>query len=484
MDVDAYRVQAETFLTEIDGEYYRHFSGRQDDFAIESIYDRHAALFSREAVERLRESGSCELLAFAAEGLIGQATKAEAAELARREATLEVEVDGGRMPYRQATVAQANEPEPGRRAALEAARLALIEEHLNPLTRSAFERSQTLARELGWGSVRAMCQELSGIDLAALGRQTEAFLSATDEAYAGIVEPRLRDQLGFGFDRARRSDLPAFFRAPSLDALFPADRLVSSLVDTLAGMGIDLDAQPNVVLDTEARAKKSPRAFCAPVRVPDEVYLVITRVGGRDDFEALFHEAGHTEHYAHVERGLVFEHRYLGDNSVTEGFAFLMQHLTEDPAWLRQVLGAEEVDELLAHARASKLVFLRRYAAKLLYELDLQDAPESLEPMPTRYSERLSRAVGLEWPPQTWLGDVDPFFYVARYLRAWALETHLRRILRGRFGETWFAEPEAGDLLRSLWREGQRLPADDLLGELSGARLDFSALLEDLALTG
>ena len=74
---------------------------------------------------------------------------------------------------------------------------------------------------------------------------------------------------------------------------------------------------------------------------------------------------------------------------------------------------------------------------------------------------------------------MDPFFYAAAYLRAWAFETHLRRELRERFGELWFEEREAGALLRSLWRQGQRRPADELLEELNGAELDFGALLEE-----
>lgn len=53
-------------------------------------------------------------------------------------------------------------------------------------------------------------------------------------------------------------------------------------------------------------------------------------------------------------------------------------------------------------------------------------------------------------------------------------------MLRERFGEAWFDEPEAGALLRELWAQGQRLPADELLGELTGAELDFSALAEEV----
>ncbi len=41
---------------------------------------------------------------------------------------------------------------------------------------------------------------------------------------------------------------------------------------------------------------------------------------------------------------------------------------------------------------------------------------------------------------------------------------------------------EAGALLRSLWAQGQRLTPDELLGELTGERLDLCVLLDDLAL--
>jgi hypothetical protein len=476
LDLDAYRSEAEAFLGDLDREYYLHFSGQQDDYGIEAVYERHAGLFDRPAVEGLREAGNRALLEFAAEGLIGRETKAEQAELARREAALEVEVDGERVPYRETSVIQANEPDPDRRSAIDTARNRVLDEELNPLLVELFEHGRALTGELGWPSTLAMCEDLSGIDLHSLGRQAAAFLETTDERYGPLVGPRLEEQLGFGFDRLRRADLTAFFRAPSLDRWFPEERLVPSLVDTLAGVGIDVESQPGVRLDTEARPKKSPRAFCAPVRVPDEVYLVIARIGGRDDYAALYHEAGHTEHYAHMEASLPVEDRYLGDNSITEGFAFLLEHLTDDASWLERVLGVDEPEEVVSHAAAVKLLFVRRYCAKLVYELELHNGEVALDALRDRYSELLGSAVRVDWPRTTWLADVDAFFYAARYLRAWALETHLRATLRERFGPAWFEEPAAGDLLRGLWRPGQRNGADELLAELSGEKLDLGVL--------
>jgi hypothetical protein len=476
MDLDAYRTEAEKFLGALDREYYLHYSGRQDEYGIEAVYERHENLFSREAVEGLRDAGARALLEFAVHGLIGRETKAEAAELARREAMLEVVVNGNTMTFRETSLAQANEVDPALRLAIERARNDAVEEHLNPLLRQLTERGHAIAAELGWANTVEMCEDLSGIDLRALGRQAGELLDHTEDGYRSSVGPELEQHLGIGFDELRRADLAAFFRASSLDVWFPTSQLVPSLIETLAGMGIDIEAQPSVTLDTEHRPKKSPRAFCAPVRVPDEVYLVIARIGGREDYAALFHEAGHTEHYAHVDGTLPMEHRYLGDNSVTEGFAFLLEDLTEDPNWLERMLGLSDPGEVVRHAAAVKLMFLRRYCAKLAYELELHGGRRSLDGLSERYSKLLGDAVGVEWSGATWLSDVDPFFYASRYLRAWALETHLATELRNRWGPAWFEEPEAGDFLRGLWRHGQALNADELLEQLVGARLELAAV--------
>jgi hypothetical protein len=236
------------------------------------------------------------------------------------------------------------------------------------------------------------------------------------------------------------------------------------------------------VLDLESRPNKTPRAFCAPVIVPGEVYLVLTPIGGREDFSIMFHEAGHTEHFAHIGAELAFEFRYLGDAAISETFAFLFQHLIDTPAWLERRLEITDATQLAAYARANRLIYLRRYAAKLAYELELHSSEHPLEQMRSRYSELLGSALGVAWSGETYLSDVDPGFYCAGYLRAWALEAHLRAHLRARFGEAWFEVREAGDLLRALWRDGMRLSAEELLGELTGERLDFRILLDDLAL--
>ena len=50
------------------------------------------------------------LLELAVGGLLGRETKREEAELAEREAALELEVDGERLPYRQSAVTRPTSP--------------------------------------------------------------------------------------------------------------------------------------------------------------------------------------------------------------------------------------------------------------------------------------------------------------------------------------------------------------------------------------
>lgn len=490
LDLSSYRADAERFLEAIDREYYLHLSGQKPELELEPIYAQHRGLFDREAVEALREPASdadgeegrrrAYLLQFALDGLLGEATRAEAEESARLEATLEVSVDGSAVPYRQVPVEQANEADAARREALEGASKALLAERLNPVHREALERSHSLCRELGWSSYAAAYAELRGVDFGGLEEQTAAVLAETEATYVPKVDPELRRAGLPPLGELRRSDIPRFFRAPELDAGFPADGMVPSFARTVRGLGIELDQQANVHLDTEPRPTKSPRAFCSPLKVPEEIYLVIAPVGGREDYAALFHEGGHTEHYAHVQAELPVEFRYLGDNAVTESFAFLFDHLTEDEAWLREMVEMEP-EPVVSHAQAVGLIMLRRYSAKLAYERELHSSDADLDAMPEHYADLLTGATRVAWPRENWVADVDPGFYVVCYLRAWALEAMWRRSLRERFGDTWFARREAGQWLRELWSQGQRLPAEELVSEALGRELSFEPLISELA---
>ena len=478
--VDAYREEADRFLAALDEEHYLHFAGLKDELELAPIYERFSDLTSLDACRRLEASadgaGSTELWRFAAEGYLGDLTRGPREEIARLEASLAATVDGDRIGYRLFRAVVANEPDRGRRERLERARAELAEEHLNPHHVRVLELMREGATALGAPTYRALYERF-GFALADLAAQCEAVLDATEDVYVRSADRLFRKRVGIGLEEARRPDLLRVLRASDWDAGFARDEMLPALVGTLADLGIDLAAQENVELDVEPRPKKSPRAFCAPIEVPGRVVLVIQPMGGPDDWHALFHEAGHAEHFAHTSAELHLEARRLGDNAVTEGWAALFERLVDDPAWLARRLSFGRADEFVAETAAVRLYMVRRYAAKLLYELELHEGGEP-EPLRDRYVELLRDATKIELSAVDFLADVDEGFYSTKYLRSWAFEAQLRDFLREEFGTAWFTRREAGGLLRDLWSEGQRLPADELLRDVTGSDLDLEAVVE------
>ena len=205
--------------------------------------------------------------------------------------------------------------------------------------------------------------------------------------------------------------------------------------------------------------------------------LVIQPMGGPDDWHALFHEAGHTEHFAHTSADLPLEARRMGDNAVTEGWAALVERLVDDPAWLRRRLDFARPDEFARQNAAIHLYALRRYAAKLVYELELHSSDDPAG-MAGRYVELLGDATKIAPSPADYLADVDPGFYASCYVRSWAFEAQLQLFLRGEFGSAWFSRRDAGSLLRELWELGQRPTADELIRDVTGSALDLESIVE------
>ena len=170
-----------------------------------------------------------------------------------------------------------------------------------------------------------------------------------------------------------------------------------------------------------------------------------------------------------------FEARRMGDMAVTEGWAMLLEHLVTEPAWLNRRLDVPKVSELAHEGAVSLLYFIRRYCAKLLYEVEFFQT-DDLTTMRSRYVELLGDALKLPINPESYLDDIDGSFYVTGYLRSWAFEAQLRDFLRDEFGTDWFARKPAGDLLRELWSLGQGPTADELLRDVSGATLELASV--------
>lgn len=490
-NLQSFRQNVERFCEETNFEYYLNWSGQKDDLNISRIYDKYANLFDKESyagIKQLRaneEKGSegkrrlSYLNAFVTEEVLAQSVRHYTDESYTTVAKENVKVDGEEVPYRLAEIRYFNEDNRKRRAEIFNARNRVMEDKLNPILLKRLQRLHEGARELGYENYIELYQDTRGIDFKELSEKMSRFVRTTESLWTDKMGKKTKSALGIDLAEAEKHDIAYIFRAKQFDSYFKKDNVFCALKNTLKGIGFDTSHRTNVTIDLEERPKKSPRAFTAIIKVPDDVRLVVMPKGGQDDYAAMLHEAGHTVHYASVNPSLDIEYKWLGDASVTETYAFLLEYLTLNAPWLSENLGITSAEKYLDFAYLYKLYYLRRYAAKLKYELILHKS-RNVAGMRRNYGEELQATLKFKHPEEHYLSDVDDGFYTAQYLRAWIFEAQLLSKISEKYGKTWFRSPEAGRFLGELWSDGQKFSVEELARKIGFNGLDTDPILTEL----
>lgn len=478
-------------------EYYLSGAGLKATAELQPLYKQYAAILSEDSLALTLEAfkgatpGSDEhrqariLLEWQADSQSGR----ELAPLDEREIAWEASAmvtlaDGTRLQFERTPIEIANSTDRNHRLAIEMARGTILEAELAPLRRERFQRERDIIERLGLANgYNGTWELLSGISLAELRAQCEQFLRDTqsiwDDTYPEFVKRVLRIDPGV----AMRSDALALFRAQEFDGAFPARAMEAQVQRQVREMGIDPLAGGRIRLDTAEREGKRSRAFCAPVRVPEEVYLVLRPHGGQTDWSTFLHELGHALHFAYARPDYPFEYRWLGDNSVTESYAMLFDHHMDDAGWLQRYteLDQKSLRGFLRSAGFEELHYIRRYCAKLIYETQLYGGDVRWESLPDVYVQLLSTATNFRYSRSEAFVDVDPHYYSARYLRAWQLQALLGETLTQRYDVDWWRNPRAGPwVVQSLFAEGQRELAHEQARRVSGRELSFAPLIREI----
>jgi Peptidase family M3 len=477
----------------ISREGYLALAGHKKTAEFQPIYERYAGILGEEALEltlemfRSSPAGSDDKRS--AQSLLEWEIESQAskplASLDEREIEWENTAvirspDGRVIQYQAAPIEIANTRDRKLRLALDAARSELVEKEHAPLRLERLQREKEYIESLGVADdYNSSFEAVTGISLAKLAASCERFLRDTQSMWDDTLPRVLKKSLGIKPSQAKRSDALALFRASEYDDAFPGNHMESVIRRNVSEMGIDPTAKGRIIFDVGDREGKRSRAFCSPVRVPEEVYLVLRPHGGQSDYNTFLHELGHALHFAYASSDYPFEFRWLGDNSVTEAYAMLFDHRMRDRGWLLRYtqLGTNRVAAFLRTSGFEELHFLRRYCAKFLYERELYSGEVPWEQLPDLYVSLLSKATGFEYDTADAFVDVDPRFYSARYLRAWQLQSVLNEQLTARFDIDWFRNPGAGPwLVSELFSHGQRETAEEISSRVGGGALSFHPL--------
>ena len=481
----------------ISRESYLAYAGHKKTADLQPIYARYERVLGREALDLMldafrsakdgtEEKRSARLLL---EWEIESQAAKPLAPLDEREIAWENTAvvrspDGRVVPYQAAPIEIANTRDREARLALDGARAKLVKNEHAPLRLERLQREKEYIESLGIArDYNSSFEAMTGISLGDLADSCEKFLWDTKEMWDDTLRGVLRTSLGIKPSEAKRADALALFRASEYDDAFPGREMEEVIRRQVSEMGIDATARGRIIFDVGEREGKRSRAFCSPVRVPEEVYLVLRPHGGQSDYNTFLHELGHALHFGYASPDYPFEFRWLGDNSVTESYAMLFDHRMQDRGWLQRYtkLGGNRVPNFLRTVGLEELHFLRRYCAKLVYERSLYSGDVQWSELPDLYVSLLSSATGFEYDPADAFVDVDPGYYSARYLRAWQLQSILNESLTARFDVDWFRNPSAGPwMVNELFAQGQRENAEEIAARAGANKLSFKPLIRKI----
>jgi hypothetical protein len=486
-----YRQRFGDFHTEFHREDYLFRSGHKQGREIARIRGEYGDLFKPSAIAELRakleetsehretdRTSVKRLIAFAVEGSLQSRAQEVSDEIEDYEANALIDWQGGKVPFRASAWALAAEPDFARRRDLFARRAGVIEA-VQDLRAERLEKLRDGARELGYENRLAMLHELRGLDYEGLAERARGVLSKTESGYVNALAGLLPRETGVSIDDATQADLGFLQRFPRFDHFFPRERMLGVYRELFAALGFSAEKQSNLAIDPEPRPGKEPRAFCSPIRVPDEIKLSINLTGGQANYREFLREAGRSQLYAWTSRNLHPEFRLGGDRAVVEAWGLLFENLTADERWLMATFGFVENMEFRRALAAFRLMSLRQRGALLVYEVEFHSGRLS-GGAGTLYAELMTDAARVRFDGTERLRSLDAALHSADFLRASAFESQMREYLKTHFGLRWWASRKAGETLIDLWNTGRRHTLEELASMIGLGALDFDWLASDL----
>ena len=478
------------FNSQLNREQYLFHSGQKETPETKYLYSEFNDLFSAITITTLqkelaatspaRETDQAAiklLLANARHEKIQAQVRDLDEEINDYEAHATIIYEGEPLSFHAASAKLKHEPDPKKRHELSARRAEIIK-GAQDLHAERLEKLHTAASDSGSENYLALYQESRGVDYNKLAAQMQQFLSFTESKYVAVFSAHLLQSAHISMDEATQADLGYMQQLKKFAPHFPAWQLLPAYRETFSGLGISTYKQTNIVFDDQSRVRKNSEAAHFPLLVPDEIQIVFTPADGQRKFQALLHEAGYAQQFAWTSRHLFPEFQFTGDGATREAFALLFAALVGDERWLADTLHFHESRDFRHALAVQKLLHVRRYAAKLSYEVELH-AGKLATTAGARYAELLTDAVRVKYDDTEHLRNVSEAFYSADFLRASAFEAQLREQLKTKYGSRWWTMRKAGETLIDLWNTGGRYKVEELAKMIDLGDLSYDWLAEE-----
>jgi hypothetical protein len=487
-EVGRIREKCDEFFTSLaKHEYDLYVKGKEPQ--VERAHKDYSYLFKQKKVDLLRERGATSTdpaevraMNLLATALSHSAVRAHAAadidQMYDFMMTASVDFDGESIGFGEVRRVIATENDRDRRRQIYIAFNTPLEP-LNIFKTGVLTKMEERLGEWGFESYLQMVSEVRELELSVLEAQAMQFLESTEAIYVAELERLLKEHLDVDLRRARGYDIPYILRGSWLDGGLSGDRAEALVKGTFEAMNLKAKA---------AKLEMKPEKFCGesvlprvfPLRIPEDIKMCYSSIGGTCDLAAHLYMRGKAEYIASIDQPKFFELGRLGSQGFYEAAGLLFQSLMSNKKWLVEGVGLEPglAEEVARHRAFVSLFEGRRNCMSLLFQIGVYSGASD----PTAlYGELLKKH--MKWDPildksraALEMNDLDSACIVEGYF----LAAQMRGALEEKYGEEWFKSSEAGGFLRGLWKPGQEVTPAGAANKLGYDGVDPSFLVADV----
>ena len=489
MQIDSYRTRLEEFERKLNWALYRYCSGLTEHLETVTLYADYSDLFCVEGIREIasaldsetfesRRKSLQKIREFLIDRYFDYRTAPVTEEITRLEASRTLMWEGKEISASEAQARIRTETDAFKRRKL-AERRAKVMADCGELAERRTAQLREAASRLGFQNYIEAREQISSVQYEKLADSFDEVLSRLEDKYTERFRVSLEATLGIPFQETGSWDVAHWEAKNDQPHVFSGRKLAGVVETAVAEMDIRPENSEAVTVDLERRSGKKPGAFCIPIRVPQEIKIVMTPDDGSRHYAALLHESGHACHLAWTNPALPAEHRLWGDRALCECYGFLLEHLIQQREWLARRLLFTGSGSFLRFQALYRIFLIRRCVGKLRFGISLHQQ-QSFNDVPHIHSEIMQAYTGLRHLPESWIFDFFDGFASVEHLRGWLLEAMLRDYLRTRYGNAWALSRSASGFLKEIWETGLLYNADELCREMGIGGLEPQALADEL----
>jgi hypothetical protein len=487
--IESYRERLEEFEETLNRELYLYYSGQKkqleacslyldysDFFSLEQIQEAKAELYQKE-VSSSRLKSTRKIIGYLMDQHLDLQTIQLTQEIEQFEAKEGAVWEGHEIPLSSIPPMLYRESDANTRRRLYETYTGAF--HKSELKINKLAQLRAAAVGLGFKTYTEAREHISGVDYRLLLDSFDAAMNGLEDIFKNQFHNSVEMSLGIPYQEAGCWDVPHWLKKNDEENVFSEMGLLPVVNAAIEALGIQPEHPDAVLPETARETLKYGKPFCIPIRIPQEIRIVIFPGCGFLKYASLLHENGHAHGFAWTNASLPAEQRIWGDRALSEAYGFLFESPMRDPYWLDRMLSLNNRANFMRFQSLFRLFLMRRSAARLRFTLELHET-ESIESIPGLFAETMRSYTGLRYPPESWLAELSDGFESADYLRGCILEAMLREYLCSKYGKIWFLNRSAGRFLKEIWETGTMYRADELCREIGFPNLDPQILTEDL----